>query len=149
MTSTVDANLLLFASDTLSPHHEAAKAFLTERAAGPDLFYLFWPTIMAYLRIATHPAIFENPLDPEVANANVEGLLKLPHVRTGSETERFWEIWRATTRPLAVRGNLVPDAHLVALMREHGVGIMWSSDRDLRKFDGIRVKDPFDKPPAD
>lgn len=144
MTTTVDANLLLYASDTSSPHHEAAKTFLAERAAGPDLFYLFWPTIMAYLRIATHPSIFEDPLDPEVASANVEGLLKLPHVRTGSETERFWEIWRSTTAPLVVRGNLVPDAHLVTLMREHGVATIWSRDRDLRKFDGIHVKNPFD-----
>lgn len=147
MSSTVDANLLLYASDTSSPYHDAAKAFLAQRAAGPDLFYLFWPTIMAYLRIATHPAIFEDPLDPEIASANVEGLLALPHVRTGSETERFWEIWRSTTRRVVVRGNLVPDAHVVALMREHGVGIIWSSDRDLRKFDGIRVKDPFEEPP--
>lgn len=145
MTSTVDANLLLYASDTSSPFHEAAKAFLARRAAGPDLFYLFWPTIMAYLRIATHPAIFEDPLDADVANANVESLLGLPHVRIGSETERFWEIWRATTRPLIVRGNLIPDAHLVTLMREHGVGIIWSRDRDLRKFDGIRVRDPLEE----
>lgn len=146
MTSTVDANLLLYASDTSSPYHVAAKIFLAQRAAGPDLFYLFWPTIMAYLRIATHPAIFEDPLDPEIASANVEGLLELPHVRTGSETERFWEIWRSTTRGVLVRGNLVPDAHLVTLMREHGVGIIFSRDRDLRKFDGIRVKDPFEEP---
>jgi len=41
------------------------------------------------------------------------------------------------------RGNLFPDAHLVALMREHGVSTIWSHDRDLRKFSGITVKDPF------
>lgn len=143
MSSTVDANVLLYASDTSSPNHQASREFLAERATGPDLFYLFWPTIMAYLRIATHPAIFESPLVPEVAAANIESLLRLPHVRTGSETERFWETWRATTHSLVVRGNLVPDAHLVALMREHGVGIIWTNDRDLRKFDSIRVKDPF------
>ena len=39
----------------------------------------------------------------------------------------------------------VPDAHLVALMREHGVVTMWSNDRDFRKFDGITVKNPFDE----
>lgn len=33
MSSTVDANLLLYASDTSSPYHEAAKAFLAEMAA--------------------------------------------------------------------------------------------------------------------
>lgn len=146
MSSTVDANVLLYASDTSSLYHRRARGFLAERAAGPDLFYLFWPTIMAYLRIATHPAIFEAPLDPEEATGNIDDLLARPHVRTESESERFWETWRTTTRGVTVRGNLVPDAHVVALMREHGVETIWSRDRDLRKFDGIRVLDPFAEP---
>ena len=37
-----------------------------------DLFYLIWPTIMGYLRIVTHPSIFDEPLTPEEAMANVE-----------------------------------------------------------------------------
>jgi len=42
-----------------------------------------------------------------------------------------------------VRGNLVSDAHLVALMRENGVDTLWSHDRDFRKFEGIRLRDPY------
>jgi hypothetical protein len=98
---------------------------------------------MSYLRIATHPAIFEHPLDPEIARANVGSLLALPHVRTGSEDERFWETWQQTTGDVVVRGNLVPDAHLASLMLQHGVSEIWTRDRDLRKFEGIRVRDPF------
>ena len=44
------------------------------------------------------------------------------------------------TRP---RGNLLTDAHIVALMRQHGVSTIYTHDRDFRKFDGIRVVDPF------
>jgi predicted nucleic acid-binding protein len=44
---------------------------------------------------------------------------------------------------VSAAGNLVPAAHLVALMRAHGVSNIWTSDRDFRKFDGIRVKSPF------
>lgn len=145
MSATIDANVLLYASDSSSPHHPAAQAFLRRRAAEPDIFYVFWPVIMAYLRIATHPSIFERPLDPAVAVTNVEQLLRLPQVRTEGEPERFWEVWRATTAGLVLRGNAVPDAHLVALMRAHGVTTIWSRDRDLRKFDSIRVLDPFDE----
>jgi uncharacterized protein len=42
-----------------------------------------------------------------------------------------------------VRGNLVPDAHIVALMRQHGVSTIWSHDRDFLEFKGISVRDPF------
>jgi uncharacterized protein len=143
LSSTVDANLLLYASDSSSDHHERARTFLTDWSKGPGLVYVFWPTVMSYLRISTHPRIFEDPLDPDVAQANVSSLLRLPHVRTGAEDDRFWETWRDATSGVVVRGNLVPDAHLVALMRQHGVSEIWTRDRDLRKFEGIRARDPF------
>lgn len=98
---------------------------------------------MSYLRISTHPRIFDDPLPPDVAEMNVAMLLAMPRVRLGSEEERFWETWRAATRGVVVRGNLVPDAHIVSLMRQHGVDEIWSRDTDLRKFEGIRVRDPF------
>lgn len=65
------------------------------------------------------------------------------HVRTGAEGPRFWSVYRATTADIAPRGNLVPDAHLAALMRQHGVGTIWTRDRGFRQFEGIRVIDPF------
>jgi hypothetical protein len=41
------------------------------------------------------------------------------------------------------RGNLVSDAHLVALMVQNGVGTIWTHDRDYRRFSGIEARDPF------
>jgi predicted nucleic acid-binding protein len=40
-------------------------------------------------------------------------------------------------------GNLVSDAHIVALMRDNGVRTILTRDRDYRKFTGITVRDPF------
>ena len=34
-------------------------------------------------------------------------------------------------------------AHVAALMLQHGVGTIYSRDRGFRRFDGIRVVDPF------
>jgi uncharacterized protein len=59
------------------------------------------------------------------------------------EADGFWSVFRQVADPLPVRGNLVTDAHLVALMRQHGVREIWTHDRDFRKFDGIVVRDPF------
>jgi toxin-antitoxin system PIN domain toxin len=143
MSVTVDANVLLYASDASSRFHERARALVEELARGPGIVYLFWPTIMAYLRIATHPAIFRVPLAPGEAMANVEALLTRPHVRAPGETDGFWARFREEAGDPPVQGNLVPDAHLVALMRENGVRTIWTHDRDFRRFDGIRVRDPF------
>ena len=108
-----------------------------------DILYLSWPTIMGYLRIATHPSIFDEPLTPDEAMANVETLLNLPHCRCLAEEDGFWETWRATVGELAVRGNLVPDAHLAVLLRLHGVRRLYTHDRDFRRFDFIDVRDPL------
>ncbi|MHB8512712.1 MAG: TA system VapC family ribonuclease toxin [Actinomycetota bacterium] len=143
MSAALDTNILLYSSDSSSPYHKDARAFLQQLATGSALFYVFWPVIMGYLRMATHPSIFRKPLDPKVASANVERLISLPHVRTGSEGDRFWDAWRATNEGISIRGNLVPDAHLISLMHEHGVGTIYSRDRGLRRFDGIRVIDPL------
>jgi toxin-antitoxin system PIN domain toxin len=143
LSFTFDAHVLLYASDEASAYHEQARTFLDSVASGGELVYLFWPTAMAYLRIATHPAIFTKPLPPADALANVERLLALPNVQTAGEQERFWSSYRQVADEAAARGNLVPDAHLVALMVENGVRTIWTHDRDYRRFRAIETRDPF------
>jgi hypothetical protein len=100
--------------------------------------------VASHLRLATHPAIFASSLSPDEAEANVESLLRLPHVRVLCEQEGFWEVYRQTTRGLAVRGNDVPDAYLAALLRQHDVQKLYTNDRDFRKFEFLRLEKPFD-----
>lgn len=143
MSVTVDANLLLYATDDASPFHARARGLLDELAAGPGIVYVLWPTVMAYLRLSTHPSIFERPLPLTDAIANIDGLLRLPHVRSPGEHDRFWRTFRAVAEEADARGNLVGDAHLVALMTEHGVRTIWTHDRDFRRFPSIEPRDPF------
>lgn len=144
MSATVDTNLLLYASDRSSRFHEPALDVLNNLSAGPDLLYLFWPVLISYLRVSTHPAVFDDPLSPAEAQDNVSGLLALPHVRGPAEEEGFWMLYLAVAGSSGTRGNLVPDAHIVALMRQHGVAEIWTHDRDFRRFEEIRVRDPID-----
>ena len=143
MSFSCDVNVLLYASDASSPVHRAAQEFLKEAAAGRDLLCLAWPTVMSYLRIATHPGIFRAPLSPSEALRNVESLTALPHVRLLSEGEGFLEVYREVAGHFPVRGNLVPDAHLAALLRQHGVRTLYTRDADFRKFSFLEVRDPF------
>lgn len=143
MSFAIDANLLLYASDQDSPWHDAAVQTLDEVALGPEIAHLFWPTVMAYLRIATHPAVFARPLSHADARSNIQALLELPHVQTTGESDAFWSRFAEVADDVSPTGNLVPDAHLVALMLENGVRTILTRDRDYRKFRGITVRDPF------
>ncbi|MGI8660852.1 MAG: TA system VapC family ribonuclease toxin [Thermoleophilaceae bacterium] len=142
MSVTVDANVLVYASNAGDESHEAARELIERLAAGPDLVYLFWPTVMGYLRIVTHAGILPAPLAPREAAANVAGLLSRPHIRTAAETAGFFDLYRSTAGDGA-RGNQVPDAPLATLMRQHGVEVIYSRDRDFRRYNGITTRDPF------
>jgi toxin-antitoxin system PIN domain toxin len=143
MSYSLDANLLLYASDTSSPEHPAAREFLAGRAADPDLLCLTWATLMAYQRIATHPAIFSVPLDPVVAWSNIQSLLALPRTRIITEEAGFADDYQAATGSMIVRGNLVPDAHIATILRQHGVRRIYTADTDFRKFSFLEVINPL------
>lgn len=143
MSFALDVNVLLYATDSTGAEYDKAREFLDECIQGPDLFYLGWPTVMGYLRIATHPSIFARPLTPNEAERNIRSLIALPHVRMLSEGEGFWEIYQSVASELPIRGNLVPDAHLAALLRQHGVRTIYTRDTDFRKFGFLKVVDPL------
>jgi toxin-antitoxin system PIN domain toxin len=142
LSVTIDTNVLLYAVNSDDPLNDRARELVDRLARGPDLLYLFWPTIMGFLRIATHPSIFPSPASPEQAMATIAALLERPIVRTETEGAGFLGIYRATAGG-DTRGNHVPDAHLVALMRRHGVGLIYTRDRDFRRYEGIETQDPF------
>ncbi|HEY3082545.1 MAG TPA: TA system VapC family ribonuclease toxin [Chloroflexota bacterium] len=143
MSYSLDVNVLLYASDQTSQRRSAAFRFLEGRAADPDLLCLTWITLMSYLRIATHPRVFARPLSPDEALANVRALLRLPRVRVLTEEDGFLDVYREVAGAFAVRGNLVPDAHLVALLRQHGVRTLYTVDSDFRRFAFLDVRDPL------
>ncbi len=143
MSYSVDVNLLLYASDRASPHHPAALRFLEGRRSHPELFCIAWPTLMSYLRIATHPSIFAAPLSPAEALGNVAALLGLRQVRALSEQEDFLNAYREVAGKSPIRGNLVPDAHLAAILWQHGVRTLYTSDSDFRRFDFLETRDPL------
>jgi uncharacterized protein len=143
MSYSLDINVLLHASDLSSNRHDTAREFLDLCATSPEVLCVAWPTLMAYLRIATHPRIFAAPLTPEEALANVKALLELPHTRVVSEQDGFMDAYLHVTANTIVRGNLVPDAHVAAILFQNGVRTLYSNDRDFRKFETIEVRDPF------
>ena len=143
MSYSLDVNVLLYASDRSSDRHLRARRFVEACAAGPEILCLTWPTLMSYLRIATHPRIFTAPLSPDEALGNVSAIIRLPHVRAVSEVDGFVDAYKHVTGETPVRGNLVPDAHVAAILFQHGVRTLYSNDRDFRKFSLLELRDPF------
>jgi toxin-antitoxin system PIN domain toxin len=140
MSFTIDTNVLVYASNTDAPEYPRASELIGRVLRGPELTTVFWPVLTAYLRIVTHPAILPVPLSAAQAESNVSALESAPGVRVVGAGRQFWPCYRTLG---GARGNDVPDAVIVALMLERGVGTMASRDRDFRRYGEITVRDPL------
>jgi toxin-antitoxin system PIN domain toxin len=143
MSATVEANVLVYASNSDAPEQSRALGLLDHLARGPALVVLLWPTVMAYLRLATHPSVFRSPMSHAEAAANVDSLLAQPHVRVAGEGEDFWPTYLRVAGEVLPRGNLVPDAYLAAMAIESGCEWV-STDRDFARFKGLRWRHPLE-----
>jgi len=139
----LDVNLLIYASDLGSPHHAASRALLDEKANGRELFCLAWTTAMSYLRIVTHPGVLASPLSPAKALGNLRSLHDLPHVRFLTEKDGFLDAYAEASGGEPVRGKLVPDVHLAAILLQHDVRTLYTNDSDFRRFPFLDVRNPL------
>lgn len=142
----VDANILLYAEDSLGSHHEQARDWWDTQLSGTESVCLSWTVINAFIRIATNPRVFECPLSLKEATSRVDSWLKQPCSRIVIPTKRHWEVFRYTLEDVNATANLVTDAHLAALAIEHGC-ILYSTDSDFSRFPKLKWRNPLKKCP--
>ncbi len=138
----VDANLLLYAEDSLSEHHETARTWWDAQLSGSDAVGLCWPVLNAFIRIATNPRLHQRPLTLTEAIERVQSWLNQSCVRLIQPTDEHWTIFQKMLRSGSAVGNLVTDAHLAALAVEHNC-VLHSTDADFSRFRGLKWKNPI------
>ncbi len=138
----VDANILLYAEDQLSPHHVQASTWWDAALSGASPVCLCWTVLGAFIRIGTNPRVFEQPLSLDQAISRVRSWMDQPCTRMVMPTERHWTVFQQMLRQGQAVANLVTDAHLAALSIEHGCELI-STDSDFSRFSGIRWRNPL------
>jgi toxin-antitoxin system PIN domain toxin len=137
----VDANILLYAVDAASAHHERSRSWLDASLAGAEAVGLAWVALLAFIRIGTSRAILPAPMTVDEAVGQVEAWLGAPAAVIAQPTARHASVLRGLLRETGTAGNLTTDAHLAALAIEHGAEIV-SYDRDFARFAGVRHRLP-------
>jgi len=136
----VDTNVLVYAHRTEFAEHEAAQRLLLDLADGADLWGIPVFCLEEFLRVVTHPRILRPPTPLETATAALGALLDSASVRLLEPGDRFSTLMFEAVRQARATGNLVFDAQIVAVCREHGVRTICSNDRDLTRFSGIQTQ---------
>ena len=100
-----------------------------------------WPSLLAFIRLASNPRWFPSPLSMDDAWDQVTEWLELPPTWSPAPTERHAATLEPLVRGTGLTPKLVMDAHLAALAIEHGL-VLCSADRDFARFPGLRWQNP-------
>lgn len=138
-----DVNVLVYAHKEEALEHRDFAAWLTQLVESDQAFALSDVVLSGFLRIVTHPRIFDPPSSVEVALAFVEELRSQPNCFLLEAGERHWDIFTKLCRLVNARGNAIPDAYLAALAIESGSELV-TTDRGFARFPGLRWRHPLD-----
>lgn len=144
MSYLVDTNIFIYATDQDSKFHGPAKSFVSKCMSDDETWCFTWVNIFEYLRVTTHPAVFNKPMSSEEAEKNISSFLSLPQVEILLEGKSFFEVYKELVLETGqVSGNLVHDAHIAALMRQHGVKKIYTLDIQFKVFPYLEVVNPL------
>ena len=98
--------------------------------------------LSGFVRVVTHPAVFNPPSSLDAALAFAGEVMAPEHAVPITPGPRHWEIFSKLCRQADARGNLVPDAYLAAIAIESGCEWI-STDGDFARFPGLKWRRPF------
>lgn len=137
-----DVNVLVHAFHEGAPDHARYRAWLDGVVSSPGSFGVCELVLSGFLRVATHPRVFDPPAPIVEAMEFAAALRAQPEAVIVAPGPRHWDIFVGLCRAAGVRGNLVPDAYLAALAIESGSEWI-TADRDFSRFPGLRWRHPL------
>lgn len=143
----VDTNVLVYAHVDDDPRRGPCRSLLEgaqdEAAGDGSILCLTWSVVYEFLRVVTHRSALQHPLRTSQAWSFVTALQAMPHVRFLGPGPNHADHAARMLSAAGVHGNLVHDAHIAAVLAEHGVRRIYTFDQHFRRFPGLEVVDPL------
>ncbi len=137
-----DINLLLYAYDSGSPFHAKAAPWWQSCLSGTEPVGLLHVVAFGFVRIATNPRAFLNPMTPAEASGHVRSWLEQPPVQVLDPGPEHLQHTLKLLEKVGTAGNLVSDAQMAALAMEHDA-VLHTADADFVRFHGLRWFNPI------
>ena len=136
-----DVNILIYAHREDSPHHVKSLKWLEKLVNSDQAFAMSELVFSGFLRIVTHPKIFNPPSSLNDALFFVSQIRNQANCVIVSPQDRHWDIFTKLCEEANAKGNLIPDAYHAALAIE--TGSEWvTTDQDFSRFPGLRWSTP-------
>lgn len=140
----VDTNIFIHAVHKESPHYKTARRLICAWQKEELPWHSTWSIFYEFLRVTTHRSVFASPLNSKQASDFLESIFQSPGFSLLCASDGHEVYWQKVLQEnSSIRGNLWHDAHIVALMKEHGIEQIQTADTDFHRFKGIKVRNPF------
>lgn len=136
----IDTNVLVHAHWPNSPKHRLAHARVVALAEAPSQWGIPVFCIGEFVRIITHPKVFDPPFTAEEACEALARVLASPSAVVLCPGPEYPVLFSEEIRESNAIGNLVFDAQIAALCREWGISRLLTEDRDFDRFKNLRVE---------
>ena len=137
-----DVNLLLYAYDESSPFHEPAKAWCEVVMSGPSPLTLLPAVVFGFVRIATHPRVFKDPLSVSEVADHVRSWLAIRHVQLHEMLSEDVACALGLLEAAGTAGNLTSDAQIAAVALRLDAEVH-TADLDFGRFPKVRFLNPL------
>lgn len=138
-----DVNILVYAHREDSPNHAAYLEWMENLINSDETFAVSELVLSGFLRIVTHPKIFNSPSTLDDALAFTKAIRQQPNCIVVSAGERHWDIFQELCKSANAKGNLIPDAYHAALAIESGCEWI-TTDRGFSRYPNLRWRPPFE-----
>ncbi len=138
----IDVNVLVYAHRQDAPGHTDYFHWLQGMLSNDEAYGISDLVLSGFLRIVTHPRVFNPPSPLDAALTFAEQVRGQPNCVPITPGPRHWGIFTGLCLSAGVKGNLVPGAYLAALAIESGSEWI-TTDRDFSRFPGLRWRHPL------
>ncbi len=143
MIAALDTGILAFAVNRFAPEHVRAAQVVERLVNGDHAWALPWSVVHEFLEYVTHPHAVARPLRASEAWSFVGQVAASPTVRLLGPTERHADVLVEVLGLVPGAEGLPRGFETATLLREHGVRDLLSTDRGMRRFSFLDVRDPL------
>ena len=133
-----DNNVLINAFRSETKHHAKAKSWLEGSLNNSQSIRLFPTVETGFLRVVTHPRIFDSPSPFEEASEFLKVLCSSTFVDVCQWTVSARNLWFNLCDDLALSGNDCNDAMLAAIAMDRGLRLV-TFDKGFKRFEKLQL----------
>jgi uncharacterized protein len=138
----MDVNILVYAHRADSLNHTAFRDWMESVINGPAAYGYSELVLSGFLRVVTHPKVFETPSTLTCAIRFADQIRGGDHAVCIAPGTAHWGIFIQFLNQLDAKGNDIPDAYHAALAMEWNCEWVTTYKR-FKRFKGLKTRHPL------